>query len=310
MDAAQLVARLIGTPPDRMSDLEVIIGPVSMSFDSADLENMGSLWRPRPQDGDERDFTPLIRRLYVGYDFDMDHDDASRPRDVGLLECSMYLYGRPDAAEAVLAAAFGAPRYIEGEHGSRAEYGSFYIRSSSEDAFTLEWHRYRPRWAIPVPDAAARTRWLEGLRDRIAVARTVDEIEAYCRPGAQSLGVSVRGTMNTGLNRYAEFTFPHDDTRGFSLGFEPPVGAQHFAEVFGWMPAVGQSPDAHMSMWYIWRRGEAWYPISGALQHWELRAELNGWPGGVRVGEHGPSPLITLGDQNEVLGLTIEPRFR
>ena len=307
MDAAQLVARLIATPPTLLSQLEAIVGPVAMSFAREDQENMGFLWRPRLAI-DDGEFSSLIPRLSVRYAYDMYHERPERPRDVRLLDYVLHVQGDRRAVEALLAARFGGPRHVASEHQAYAAYHPFYVADGHRGAFILEWYAQQPRWAIPVPDASTQTAWLEGLRDRIATARTIDEIEAYCRPGAASAGVEITGTLNTGLNRYADFAFPHDDARDYHLRFKPPIRAQHLAAVFDWHPAVGHSGDVHMSMWEIWRRGDRWYPISGALQHWALHAVLDGWPHGDEIEDARGTRLVS--DQDEVIGLSIRPRFR
>jgi hypothetical protein len=297
MDAARLVTRLIAAPPTALSRLEAVVGSVAMSFASEHHENMGHLMRPRTHfDGGE--FSALVPRLSVRYAFDMLHEAPERPRDVRLLEYALHVRGDRRAAEALLAARFGPARHVASEHGAYAAYHPFYVTDGPAGAFVLEWHAEPPRWAVSVPGAAMRTAWLEGLRDRIAAARTVDEIEAYCRPAAASAGVELTGTLNTGLNPYAEVAFPHADTRDYHLRFRPPVGAQHLAAVFGWLPAVGHAGDVHMSRWEIQRRGEGWYPIGGALQHWEIRAVLDRRPSGDRL------------EDAEVVTLSIGPRFR
>jgi hypothetical protein len=301
MDAARLVAQLIALgaaePPTPLSRLEAIIGPVAMSFARDDHENMGSLSRPQ--------FSSLIPHLHIDYAFDMYHERPERPRDVQLLNYALHVRGDRGAVEALLTARFGAPRHVATDHRAYAAYDPFYVADGHGDTFILEWHERQPRWAIPVPDASARTAWLEGLRDRIATAHTVDELDAYCRPGAASAGVELIGTLNTGLNRYAEFTFPHADTRDYHLRFTPPVRAQHLAAVFGWHPAVGHTGDVHMSVWELRRRDDNWHPISGALQHWEVVARLGGWPQGEQVGG-----AHLIGDRDEVVTLSIGPRFR
>src|SRR5262245_7412700 len=307
MDAAQLVARLIATPPTLLSRLEAIVGPVAMSFAREDHENTGFLSRPRPAIN-EGEFSPLIPRLTVRYAFDIYHETPQRLRDVRLLDYALHVRGDRRAVEALLAARFGVPRHVASEHHAYAAYHPFYLADAHRDAFILQWYAQQPRWAIPVPDASTQTAWLEGLRDRIATARTIDEIEAYCRAGAASAGVEITGTLNTGLNRYAEFAFPHDDARDYHLRFTPPIRAQRLAAVFDWHPAVGHPGDAHMSTWEIWRRGERWYPIGGALQHWELAAVLDGWPHGDEI--EGADGTRLLGDQDEVIALSIRPRFR
>jgi hypothetical protein len=307
MDAAQLVARLIAAPPTRLSGLEAVIGPVAMSFANEDRENMGYLSRP-PLTADDGEFTFLVASLNVRYDFDMYHDTPERPRDVRLLEYTLSVRGDRAAVEPLLAARFGAPRHIPREPFVTAVYHPFYL-ADGYPGFTLEWHADPPRWAIPVPSAATRTAWLEGLHDRIATAHTIDEIDAYCRPAAAAAGVEIIGTLNSGLNRYADFTFPHDDTRDYHLRFTPPVPARRLATVFGWQPATGTSGDTHMATWEIQRLGDGWYPISGALRHWELRAVLGGWPQGDTIeDETGTHRMV--GDQDEVVRLAIHPRFR
>jgi hypothetical protein len=304
VDAAQLLAQLIARPPARLSQLEAIIGPVAMSFADEDLENMGSLSRPRASVSGEGEFSSLIPFLHVRYAFDIYHETRDRPRDVELLDYGLHVRGDRRAVEALLAESFGAPRHVASEYRAYAAYHPFYVADDQPDVFILEWHARQPRWALPVPDAGTRATWLAELADRIATARTIDEIEAYCRPAAASAGVEIAGTRNTRPSRIAE-SFPHDDTRDYHLRFKPPVSAEHLAAVFGWHPAVGHSRDVHMSTWEIRRRGDRRYPISGALQQWELRAVLGGWPHGDWV-EDGNEKWV--GDQDEVIALSIHPR--
>jgi hypothetical protein len=202
--------------------------------------------------------------------------------------------------EVLLAASFGAPRHVGREYRAYAVYHPFYVTDGHPGDFILEWHAEEPRWAFPVPDTRTQTAWLAGLRDRITTAHTIDEIEAYCRPAAAGAGVEITGTLNIRPNPDAEF-----DTRDYWLGFKPPVRAEHLAAVFGWHPAVGHSDDVHLSRWEIRRRGDRSYPISGAFQHWELRAVLDGWPHGDEIDDR----TFLVSDQDEVIWLYIRPRL-
>lgn len=308
MTADDIVARLIAHPPRRLSELEAIIGPIGMSFSDDAAENMGYVMRPRRAGGD--DFSPQMPWLSIRYAFDIYHEDPRRPRDVTLLDYRLHVRGDRGAVEAVLANRFGTPRRVVDGTLEYAAYHPFYIASGGAGDFILAWHSKPPRWTIPVPDLAARTAWLSALRDRIATARTVDEIAAFCRDGAAAAGVEVVGTLNSRLNRYADFTFPLDDARDFHLTIEPPVRAQLLAEIFGWHPAVGYSGDVHMSSWSLMRRDDAWYPISGALDHWELHAHLTEWPSGAEVERRGACTPRLVGDDDEVDALSIAPRFK
>ncbi|MFI5908511.1 hypothetical protein [Dactylosporangium sp. NPDC051541] len=282
MDAAQLVARLIDAPPVRLSDLEAVIGPVAMSFDPADRENMGSLSRPG--------FSALIPRLHVDYRFDVYHDDPERPRDVELRSCTLHVRGDGRAAEAVLEARFGAARAVANEYRPYAVYQPFYLWAVPPEngTFVVEWHAEPPRWALPVPAAAARTGWLEGLRDRIAGARTFAEIEAYCTRPAPGAGIEIAGRGDCVVR------------------FAPPVNARHFATVFGWLPAIGQARGVHMDSWELRRRGEGRPPVGGALRQWELSAELGGRPSGDRIEDAYGQAMI--GPEDEVVTFSIRAR--
>lgn len=279
---------------------------------------MGSVRRPRL--GEDGEFSRLVPSLSVRYAFDVYHEDPTRPRDVQLLEYTLHLRGDRAAAEGVLRARFGEPlpvveRY-EHQNGtvSTTEYGAyhpFYVTDSRRGDFTLEWFATVPRFAVPEPDAQLRRAWLAELHARLKTARSVDEIDAFCRAAPAAVGIEVVGVLNNSLNPVSSFQFPLPDARDYWVRFVPPVGALVLVEAFDLGPAVGVSTDVHLSSWRIQRRGARRPPTTGALDHWEVHAHLTKWPSGPRVPDaaSGPSTPYGIGEADEVRSLSVQPRF-
>ena len=92
----------------------------------------------------------------------------------------------------------------EGLHrvGTRRRYGPFFFDDSDSEAFTLEWYKETPDWAVPPPDPDARIRALATL----AAATTVEELDA----ALAALPADIRVT-------------------GRSLEFVPPIPALDLA---------------------------------------------------------------------------------
>ena len=312
--AAELVGKLVAHPPARLSELEAIIGPIHMSFDAKDDDDLGMIVRPRPRSG-EHEFTRLVPSLVVQYAFDMYHEDPTRPRDVELTELSLEIRGDPAEAERILRDHFGNPRTVtEKVHGTPvaryAAFHPFYLARDPgvTDRFRLEWYAEVPRWAIPEPDPKARLAWLRQLQHRIATAHSIDEIDAFCRAAPPAAGIQITGTLDVKANPYGR---PAKDGRDYGIDFVPPVRAEQLADVFGWSPAVGVSHDVHRSSWHLERRDGDWLPISGADSQWEIAAYLTEGPSGAVVpkGKRHDSGL-ELGDEDEVGHLVVEPRFK
>jgi hypothetical protein len=328
--ATELVRKLIAQPPARMSELEALVGPIGMSFRSEDHENMGMLIRPR---GNAAEFSALVPRLSVRYAWDKYHQDPNRPRDVPLRELFLEIRGDAGEAEQLLRQRFGAPRTVVQKLASRdslpasstAEGGAaaiddapsvtylafhpFYLeRSTPADRFRLTWYAEVPRFAIPEPDPKARAAWLRALAHQIATAKSVDDIDAFCKTAPAAAGIEITGTLNTTANPYG---LPAKDPRDYWIKLVPPVRANVVVDSFGWAPAVGVSHDVHMSSWHVERRGAGWLPVTGADAQWQVQASLAGWPSGPQMaGSHGPNPAYEIGEHDEIGALAIQPRFK
>jgi hypothetical protein len=311
-DPERLVTALATVQPAYLSRLEAIIGPIQMSFRDEHQENRGYLSRPSPHRPGE--IHPAIARLSIRYRWDMYHQDPRRQRDVALEEYTLVMPVDRALVERVLGEQFGAPRQIlhtlEGVTFDYAGYHPFYVTGGGDHAMILEWHAEVPRFAIPVPEEGERLHWLGELRRRIESATSVDEIEAFCKAAPEAAGVQPEGTLNTKLNPRAAFKSPTGDGRDYWIRFMPPVRATQLAEVFGWLPAIGVSHDIHMSSWHVERAGDGWLPSSGALQHWQLRAQLAAWPSGPEQPGGGMKVSHAIGADDEVTHLAIQPRYQ
>jgi hypothetical protein len=306
--ATQLVRRLVERRPALMSELEAVVGPIAMSFRDEDHENMG--WLSRPRDG-KGEFTPLVPRLDVRYQFDMYHETPSRPRDVGLETYTLEVRGDAAVAEQILRDQLGAPRTVVDGSTSYAAVHPFYVARDrgAKDRFRISWYAEVPRFAIPEPDPQARAAWLRALARRIATARSIDEVDAFCRGAPAVAGIKIEGTLNSTANPYGR---PTKDPRDYWLTFVPPVRATVVATAFEWGPIVGVSHDVHMSSWHVERRADSWLPTAGADLQWQVRASFAGHPRGdsVKRGRSGPFDAHAVDVDDELSSLAIEPRFK
>jgi hypothetical protein len=306
--AAQLVRRLVARRPARMSELEAIVGPIAMSFRDEDNENMGWLRRPRDAGGE---FTALVPRLDVNYWFDMYHENPSRPRDVGLETFTLEVRGDAGIAAQILRAEIGAPSTVLDGATSYAAFHPFYVARvpGVTDRFRISWYAEVPRFAIPEPDPEARAAWLGALARQIAAARSVDEVDVFCRAAPAAAGIEIVGTLNRTANPYG---LPAKDPRDYWIKFVPPVRATVVAAAFGWGPIVGVSHDVHMSSWHVERLADTWLPITGADTQWQVSASFTGHPSGERAQRGGPgrAPARAVAAEDELGSLAIEPRFK
>jgi len=315
-DPVRLVEALAHDRPAYLSGLESIVGDVDMSFRNADRENRGFLWRPAEHG--RGSLSPLVEQLSITYAWDMYHEDAQRPRDVRLLEYTLWIRCERALVERILERRFGAPRPVvdEGEVGGNrvslryAGFHPFYVGETAA-ATLLSWYATLPRFAMPVPDPQVRRAWIVELRRRLETAMTVDELDAFCREAPSAAGIAIRGTLNRTLNRYAEFTSPTGDGRDYWIRFVPPIRANLLIDVFDWGPAVGVSHDVHMSSWHIERRGDKWLPLGGAGRHWQIEAALDRRPtGAAEPDQRGSRPAYGIGAGDEVTAFAVQPRFR
>lgn len=306
--ATQLVRRLIERRPGRLSELEEIVGPIAMSFRDEDRENMG--WLDRPRDG-RGEFTALVPRLHVRYRFDMYHETRTRQRDVGLETYTLDVRGDAAIVEQLLRGKLGAPRTVADGSIKYAAYHPFYVArdAGAADRFRLAWHAEVPRFAIPEPDPQARAAWLRQLGSRIEIAKSIDEIDAFCKAAPPDAGIEIVGTLNRSANPYG---LPAKDPRDYWIKLVPPVRATVLAAAFGWGTIVGISHDVHMSSWHVERRDDTWLPISGADAQWELRASFTTIPhgGNVKRGGPGHSSAHGVAADDEIDSLAISPRFK
>ncbi len=306
--ATQLVRRLVERRPARMSELEAIVGPIAMSFRDEDHENMGWLHRPREANGE---FTALVPRLDVRYGFDRYHETPSRPRDVGLETFTLEVRGDAAIAEQILRDKLGSPRTVVDGATSYAAFHPFYVTRDpgATDRFRISWYAEVPRFAIPEPDPQARAVWLRALARRIAIARSVDEVDAFCRLAPTAAGIEIVGTLNRTANPYGR---PTKDPRDYWIKFVPPVRATVVTTAFEWGSVVGVSHDVHMSSWHVERRADTWLPTTGADTQWEVRASFTEIPSGgpVKRGGSGRSPARAVDVDDELYSLAIAPRFK
>lgn len=304
--AVDLVRRLVAKPPTRMSELEAIVGPIDMSFKRGDHDNMGHLTRPRL--GASGEFTPLVPRLTVNYHWDKHHQDPSKPRDVSFEDFSLEVRGDAAHAEQILQGKHGAPQRVVDGRTTYAAYHPFYLTrdTGAADRFRIVWYDEVPRFAIPVPDPQARTAWLKQLAQRIATARSVDEIDAFCKAAPAAAGIKLTGTLNNTANPYGR---PTQDARDYWISFVPPVRAKVLAGAFGWGPIVGVTHDVHMSSWHVERQADSWYPTSGADAQWQIDAGFSRAPGGGRV-KRGTGDATGVTDDDELRTLSVQPRFK
>jgi hypothetical protein len=163
-----------------------------------------------------------------------------------------------------------------------------------------------PRFAIPEPDPAKRVAWLRKFEHRLATAKSVDEIDAFCKAAPSDAGIQIEGTRQLSENPDGSTK----DTRDYEIRFVPPVSAIALADVFHWSPAVGVTFDVHMVSWYLERRDGDSLPIAGADSQWRVEAALTGWPKDTttkpaRRPQQG-GYLISKGD--EVNWLVVKPR--
>lgn len=306
--ATRLVRRLVERRPARMSELEAVVGPIEMSFRDEDHENMGWLHRPRDRAGEH---TALVPLLDVRYRFDMYHETPSRPRDVSLQTFTLEIRGDAAAAEQILRDQLGPPRAVADGGTPYAAFHPFYLARlpRAPDRFRLAWYAQVPRFAIPEPDPVVRAAWLRALADQIAIARSVDELDAFCRSAPPGVGVEIVGTLNRTANPYG---LPAPDPRDYWIKLVPPVRAKLLAEAFSWGPIVGVSHGVHMASWHIERRDDTWLPISGATAQWQIEASFDRSPSGGPAQRPGPaaSGVSAVGPDDEIQTLAIEPRFK
>jgi hypothetical protein len=299
--AAALVRSLVEKRPRRLSELEAIVGPIAMSFEMKDHENMGSLRRPR---GGSGDFTALVPRLDVRYAFDIHHQEPTRKRDVGLEDYTLEVRGDAAVAQQILTEKLGAPRTVSDGATSYSAHHPFYLAQSAPDRFRIAFHAAVPRFAIPVPDANARAAWLASLARRIASAQSVDEIDAFCKVAPKDAGIEIVGTLNRSANPYG---LPAKDPRDYWIKLVPPVRADVIATAFGWGQIVGVSHDVHMSSWHVEQRTGTWLPISGAAEQWQIKASFAKLPTG---GSSTRRSAREVGTNDEIDSLAIAPRFK
>ena len=308
LPATRLVRRLVERPPVRMSEFETLVGPIAMSFRDEDHENMGWLRRPRDRDAEH---TALVPRLDVRYQFDRYHQTPSRPRDVGLETFTLEVRGDAALAEQILRDKLGPPRAVVDGSTSYSAVHPFYVARvpGAPDRFRISWYAEVPRFAIPEPDPQARAAWLRALARRIATARSIDEVDAFCKVAPAAAGIEIVGTLNRTANSYG---LPAKDPRDYWLTLVPPVRATVVATAFEWSPIVGVSHDVHMSSWHVERRADTWLPTSGADTQWQVRAILTRFPSGgpAKRGGSGPSDAIAVSADDELGSLVIEPRFK
>lgn len=298
---ATLVRNLIEKRPALLSELEVIVGPIAMSFEMKDHENMGSLRRPR---GGSGEFTALVPRLDVRYGFDIHHQEPTRKRDVGLVEYTLEVRGDAAVAQQILTEKFGAPRDVKDGAIRYSAYHPFYLERAAPDRFRIAFHAAVPRFAIPVPDAKARAEWLAAFARRIASAQSIDELEAFCKAAPKDAGIELVGTLNRSANPNG---LPAKDPRDYWIRLVPPVRADVLATAFGWGAIVGVSYDVHMSSWHVERRADTWLPISGVAQQWQIKAGFAKHPRGASANRRAAHEV---GSDDEINSLSIAPRFK
>jgi hypothetical protein len=309
--AAQLVLRLVERRPRRMSELEAIVGPIAMSFRDEDLENMGMLRRPRDSRDPKAEFTALVPRLSIDYWFDMYHETPTRPRDVRLETFTLEVRGDAAIAEQVLRDQLGPPRILVRGTARYAAFHPFYVTRDPQraDRFRLSWYAEVPRFAIPEPDPRLRAAWLRELARRLATARSIDEVDAFCKAAPADAGIEITGTLNRTANSRGRPTL---DPRDYWITFVPPLRATVLADAFEWGAIVGVSHDVHLSSWHIERRADSWLPTTGATTQWEVRASFAGSPSGgiAQLGGGSRHAAREVGADDELHSLSIRPRFK
>ena len=285
--ALEFAARIVKRPPVRLSELETLVGALSVDF--AGSEGMGHLWR------DASSLPEGLLGLSVEAWFDVHHEDPRRPRDLGFRAVAYDFDATPAELARVVEPVWGTPRVIEhsgtwfeyplGNRVARwigADYGLLYVPMLATGTARLEWHHTRPEWASPrVPDDARR-RLLTHLIAALMVSDVPKQIHARVRSELAAGGAT--------FDTYA------DTVR---VVFNPPLPLSVVLGAFGWEDPLAYSGDVHMSSWRVLAAEALQRDAREAvIGRWRVDVYLTDRPRDVpQRGWLGPSPLYELGSK-------------
>ncbi|HEX4960101.1 MAG TPA: hypothetical protein VF173_04635 [Thermoanaerobaculia bacterium] len=199
---AQVVAALAAKPPQVLSELEAVVGPLHR--DTAKWEDaVGPLRRLSPGPG--------VARVDVELAIDVFHQDPQKVQDPSLKRWDLdFLSGR-EASRRRLAERF--PKAQELRDGGRRvlRFGDFYYSELDvEGSFRLTWYRDEPLFAIP-------------LRSEGETAKLVNDIAAVAKAGFSRQAVTARfGALTHDPRREVDAV----RSATWDLEFSPPGAAK------------------------------------------------------------------------------------
>jgi len=137
----EMVAALVAKPPDVLSKLEAIIGPLHR--EPATLADaVGPLHRLEPGPG--------VAKADVELGIDTYHEDPRKVTDPELLSWSLDFLADRDACRRLLAARFPGPRELRDSGRRVLRFGDFYFSElDAAGGFRLAWYRREPLFSIP-----------------------------------------------------------------------------------------------------------------------------------------------------------------
>jgi hypothetical protein len=154
-DPAAVVAALVAKPPQALSELEAIVGPLHR--DPAKWEDaVGPLHRVSPRPG--------VARAGVGLSIDSFHQDPRKVSDPSLQHWDLDFIAGRDACRQLLAARFPKMRELRVDGHRVLRFDDFYYSELGADGgFRLSWYDREPLFAIPLRSAGETAKLVKAL---------------------------------------------------------------------------------------------------------------------------------------------------
>ncbi len=154
-DPAAVIGALVTKPPQALSELEAIVGPLHR--DPAKWEDaVGPLHRISPGPG--------VARAGVELAIDSFHQDPQKVSDPSLGHWDLDFVAGRDACRQLLAARFPKMRELHVDGHRVLRFGDFYYSELGADGgFRLSWYDQEPLFAIPLRSAGETAKLVKAL---------------------------------------------------------------------------------------------------------------------------------------------------
>ena len=236
-DPAAVIAALVAKPPQALSELEAIVGPLHR--DPAKWEDaIGPLNRVSPGPG--------VARAGVELAIDSFHQDPQKVSDPALGHWDLDFVAGREACRQLLAARFPKIRELRVDGRRVLRFGDFYYSELGADSgFRLSWYDQEPLFAIPLRSAGETAKLVKALAAIASAGFSRQSVVAHLGPLTRDPG------QNADVLHTETWDLTYEPAgaakpQRFSVSFKRPLPSRDLLPRLGIRKPAVESGDTHM----------------------------------------------------------------